>query len=421
VPLKGIDIPASNAVDLEGALGSADESKCWYGYWGASNTELFASGTHVVAVAGYDERRIAVFDVSSGSPVLEGKLTIPALGGNGYYGYYGYWGQGPVLDAGSESIQVGSALLILRRLSTWQTGSQSYVYSAALDLVDLSDPKQPKRVSVPLPDALGATGLMASAGGAVMSHWAPSPTNPGKVRFYIDRIDVSKPSAPKLTSINVPGSLLGLDQTGKRALTVSYQKVVTTGSSPSECYQKWGYGAYWDWDQSGDYQSGTCTGFHRGLSLIQLGTVSASVLDTDTLSDGASVSHIAQGDDRVFLYDEASCWDCSNGPGTPQVIVASGLGAGKLTLASAAVSESAAYSYVSELLGAGTRAVAIGGYPANVTLIDAANPAAPVVTELAKDLGQGYDYYSGYGAAIIGDTLVLPRGVYGVKLVDLTP
>jgi hypothetical protein len=121
VPLSSIETPASNAVDLEAALGSSDESSCWYGYWNASNTELFAlGGSRVVAVAGYDERRIAVFDVSSGSPVLESKLTIPALGGSGYpyYGYPGYYGGGPVLNAGKANLQVGSALVVLRQLAS---------------------------------------------------------------------------------------------------------------------------------------------------------------------------------------------------------------------------------------------------------------------------------------------------------------
>jgi hypothetical protein len=422
VPLDALHIPAQNAVDLEGALGTPDESKCWYGYWGADNTELFGFGTHVVAVAGYDERRIAVFDTSSGVPVLQGKAKISALAeGDPYYGYYGgYYGSGSIPDTGKPTVMIGSALVVLRRSSKWVEDKQQYEHSAALDVVDLSDPKLPKTYSVALPELLGATGLIVADGKAVFSHWAPSPTSPGKVRFYVDRLDISKPSAPKLTSVNVPGSLFGMDGSGKRAMTVSYSKVVET-TSYAKCRQKWGDGAFFDW-ADGSSESGKCTGYHRTLGLVQVGSTSASVLDTEALADNLRIGRTALGTDRAFIESDAACYGCY-GAAQPEILVASGFAAGKITLASVAIPSAGPYYYGTDLIADGTRAVAVRGYGSSVSLIDAKNASAPVASVLDTEL-DGYGYYSyswGTSAAIIGDTLVLPRGEHGVKLIDLTP
>lgn len=418
VPLSGIDQPGQNAADLEGALGTSDESKCWYGYWGYTNTELFAHGTHVWAVAGHDERRIAVFDVSSGAPVLVSKLTLPALGSPSAYGYGYYYGSSGVIpDAGKPTVQVGSALVSFRRMAKWLSNEQKYDYTFALDVVDLSNPKSPKHTSVPLPKALGATGLVAAGGDALFSHWAPSPTNPGKVRFYVDRLDLANPAAPKLSSTNVPGSLLATDATGKRALTVTYKKVVEK-IALGPCYEKWGYLAEWDYDDE-TWTTGTCIGYERGLSLVQLGGATASVLDGLALPQSLSLFRYELGTDRVFVGAQESCQGCVEQP-APQVLVLSGFAAGKISMVGIEVPTASMYSsYLDTLVADGTRAVVLAGYPREVMVLDAKVATAPKLTKVAKLTQESY-YYS-YEAQVLGDTLVLPQGPYGVTLVDLTP
>lgn len=417
VPLSAIDAPGSNAVDLEAVLGSAEESKCWYGYWSYNNVNLFAHGSRVYVVAGHDERRIAVFDVSSGAPVLEGKLTLPALGSNSPYGYgySGYYGGATILDAGEPTVQIGSTLVALRRMVEWKPADQKYHLSYSLDVVDLSNPKSPKHTKLPFSNALGATGLVAAGGDALFSHWAPSPTNPSKVRFYVDRVSLTNPAAPKLSSTNVPGSLLVVDVTGKRALTVTYQKVVQK-LDYSACHEKWGYsaefvpvnqsyGEYWD-------EGGTCIGYHRALSLVQLGGATASVLDTHPLGDTLYLSPIEAGTDRLFM---GATTVPSN---SRQILVVSGFGAGKIQVGSVEVPTDNEYSYVNELISDGTRAIAISA-PTRVMVIDAKNAAAPSISTVSTQ-SQSY-WYSGYPSTVIGDTLVMPQGAYGVELLDLTP
>ncbi|GMV16688.1 MAG: hypothetical protein AMXMBFR56_49120 [Polyangiaceae bacterium] len=417
VPLSAIDKPTSNAVDLEGALGTAEESKCWYGYWGASNIELFANGSKLYVVAGYDERRIAVFDLSSGAPVLEGKASIPALGSGSPYGYGYYSGSNVIPDAGEATVRVGSALVALRRMTEWKPGGQSYDTKVSLDVVDLSSPKSPKHVNVALPKLLGATGLSLAGGDALFSHWAPSPTSPGKVRFYVDRLDLANPSAPKLSSTNVPGSLLAANTAGTRALTVTYVKVVEKTDSQS-CFEKWGNSAEFKYDETGNWESGICTGYHRGLTLVQLGGAAATVLDSMSLPDTFQPSQIELGTDRVFMGTYSNMY--SPGAGAPRVAVLSGFSAGKIDFADIAVPMSATYSYLDTLIADGTRAVVLSGYPRTVMVVDAKNAAAPTLTQVAK-LDQELTYYGGHEPTVIGDTLVVPLGPNGVNLVDLTP
>ncbi|GMV18526.1 MAG: hypothetical protein AMXMBFR56_67500 [Polyangiaceae bacterium] len=417
VPLGAIDEPGGSAVDLEAALGSAEESKCWYGYWGPGKIELYANGSHVYVVAGYDERRIAVFDVSSGVPVLQSKLVIPALDSSSPYGpYYGYYGSGIIPDAGEATVQLGSALVSLRYASEWLPSSKTPKVSIALDVVDLSNPKSPKRTSVPVPSVLGATSLVAAGGDALFSHWAPSPTDPNKVRFYVDRVDLANPSAPKLSSTNVPGSLLATDSSGKRALTVTYAKVVEQ-LPPSACYDKWSNLAEYEYDPE-SWESGTCTGYKRALSLVQLGGATASVLDGLALPGDLELHRFALGTDRVFVGAQPFCSGCY-GSEPSQVLVLSGFGAGKIQLAGVTLPEDEPYSFLDTLIADGTRAVAISGYPRRVRVVDAKNAAAPSFATVAT-LEEQY-YYYGYEAQVIGDTLVLPQGPYGVELVDLTP
>ena len=416
VPLARIDGPSENAVDLEALLGTPEESKCWYGHFGASNIQLFANGSQVYLVAGFDERRIAIFDVASGAPVLAGKHVLPGLGSQSPYEPFGagYQGGVSIPDSGTSTVQLGSTLVTLRRMATWQ-GSTVEV-SFAVDVIDLADPKNPKHASLPLVEALGMTGLIVAGGDALFSHWAPSPVDATKVRFYVDRVDVASPAAPKLSSTNVPGSLLAADPTGKRALTVSYEKVSEQLDAQS-CYEKWAH--LGQFEPAGDKLGlGTCTAFRRGLSLAQLGTAGSTVLDTEPLADSLHYSKFQLGDDRVFLATQPMCPGCGP-PEPPEVLVLGGLAAGQLTVASVAAPGNVQTASLDTLLADGTRAVVLGGYPRRVGVLDATTPSTPKLKIVATTQANAFSYQ--HLPVVVGDTLVLPQGPYGVETVDLTP
>ncbi|MBI3206881.1 MAG: beta-propeller domain-containing protein [Myxococcales bacterium] len=401
VPLSDIARVGENGVDLSSTFSEAGESKCWYAH---EVRDLFAHGTHVYASSGWEARVFAVLDVSSGTPAVEGKLTLPAPGLESYSEFHG--GDG-ILDAGRPTVQVGSTLVALRRMARWNAAAKGYDFELLLDVLDFSNPKSPALVNVPLPKALGATALVASGGDVLFSHWTPSPTDPTKVRFYVDRLGLADPAAPQLSSTHTPGPLLAISSAGDRALTTTYQKVVET-TDLQTCAEKWGHG-HFD-DSTG--QVGACTGYLLGVALVTLGDAVASVLDTRALDPSRHPFRSALGTDRVYL----STVDKSVEMG---LTVLSGLSAGKIHVANVALPKDHLHSTITDLIGDGARAVVLGSDPRWVSVIDAANPITPTFTTVAA-LVRGRGFHDN-PSTVIGDTLVVPRGPYGVDLVDLTP
>ena len=236
---------------------------------------------------------------------------------------------------------------------------------------------------------------------------APAPpTDPTKVRFYVDRLALTNPASPQLSSTNTPGTLLSLNAAGTRALTVTYKKVVEQ-TDHQTCSDKWGFGHFVE----GSAELGTCTGHLRGLSMVTLGGAVASVLDTRALDPSQHPFRVALGTDRVWMGSYSNS-------GAMGLVVLSGLSAGKIQT-SIVESPENEHGGISDLIGDGTRAVAMRTNPRRVAVIDATDPTAPTHTTVAK-LGRGQGFYDN-PSTVIGDTLVVPRGPYGVDLVDLTP
>ncbi len=74
-------------------------------------------------------------------------------------------------------------------------------------MVDFASPAEPKTVSpIELPDSRGASPLHLYKGTVLTSRWVQSTKNPDKVRFFVDRVDISGSSPVQLASLNTPGS-----------------------------------------------------------------------------------------------------------------------------------------------------------------------------------------------------------------------
>jgi hypothetical protein len=121
-------------------------------------------------------------------------------------------------------VQVGSDALAFRRWAPKGDASGSYLDpQQSLHLVDLSDADAPKLASAVITsDSNGWWGNMRAVGDQLFtSHyeWQRQPTytgdvyDPGVVRYYLDRIDYSDRSLPRVgQKINVPGLLVGASE-----------------------------------------------------------------------------------------------------------------------------------------------------------------------------------------------------------------
>ncbi|MDB4987409.1 MAG: hypothetical protein JWN04_2587, partial [Myxococcaceae bacterium] len=242
--------------------------------------------------------------------------------------------------------------------------SFTYTYSTRLRVVDLTDPTKPVQGLLSLPKADGYSGLVVDGANVMLSHYDVSGT--GKAKFYLDRIDLSTPGAPKLASkINVPGSLLHYDKAHGRLLTSELVRTVVEDLTAEACYKRFAY-ADWETPDTTTYTvttpkpgaavpsdagsaasnadggvgmalpapvqppdpTGTCTGYTQQLQLVRFVDGGAVRDDTYKLGERERVSSSSLGDGRVaaivshgwtgwYNYGivDGACYDCGYGYG----------------------------------------------------------------------------------------------------------
>jgi len=166
-------------------------------------------------------QEVQVVDYSSGKIEKRGVVDLPAVAGYYYagYGFYGYYWYD--WYSGGDVVQVGSDALAFRRWTPVYDASGVYVDAQqSLYLVDLRDADAPKVASTVITqDRNGWWGNLRVVGQQLFaSHyeWQRQPSynsdqyDPGVVRYYLDRIDYSDRSNPRVgQKINVPGLLVG--------------------------------------------------------------------------------------------------------------------------------------------------------------------------------------------------------------------
>ena len=180
-------------------------------------------------------QKIQVVDLAGGKAVLKGSVKLPTAPsgywGWGWYGCY-YWDW----YNGADVLQVQGDALAFRRWYPVYSADGKYEESKhALYVVDLKDAAAPKLASTAVTtDPYGWWGNMRVAGDKLyVSHYEwltkPDPMKPGEtkytVKYYVDPIDLSDRSAPKVGArINVPGIMVGASTTDPSILyTVDYR------------------------------------------------------------------------------------------------------------------------------------------------------------------------------------------------------
>lgn len=349
-------------------------------------------------------------------PQIVGRLAIPtnrapgcAEGAGCGYGtlvnaddgaqYYYY---GDVISGGTAVVQYGSTLAMLetgRVSSDWRDSSQT----RTLRVVDLSNPARPALVaSVNLGTALGATPLLLQGSVVYTSRWNAIPGAPGRVRYWIDRVDLATPAAPRvLPSVQVPGTLLAVD--GARVVTVGYQRVTAAATSWQDCYSRVGVRAYFD------SEANACVTVRRSFKLLDVSGSVATLRQTLDLPD-ASLSRVLTGDDRIFLGVQP---EYNYMTGTPSrsaaVLVYSGVRAGRLALSSRVETT----EYAGLMAARGTRIVIPRSR--GVAVYDTANPASPSM--LASVDLRGYGWAS--NVQLDADRATCALGEWGIQTISL--
>lgn len=237
-------------------------------------------------------------------------------------------------------LQTDSALLIGRTSTTYdRTSGENQESTFSYEIVDLRQGADAQVVTtLEVPHALsqggwgyGIAGCMldlawgwygGDSGGTVVSgdivashHEVPLEDETGRVRYYLDRIDLSDPANPTLMEpVNIPGRVLGYDHELGRVITLDYDAVTLEEGAN-------------DWDRcstlggefhvapellaSGSYNyetaQGTCLRYYKELSslLVEDGVAQriSRLPIEEAASDGTprTVDQIAVSDSRLFF------------------------------------------------------------------------------------------------------------------------
>jgi len=164
-------------------------------------------------------QQVQVVDLSTGAPVLRGKLQLPTDPW-GRYGWGGGWGGFWWYDWwwGDEVVQVGRDVLAFRRWQPIFDATGKYLdANSELHVVDLRDPDAPRIASTVIqtdPDAWwGNLRVVGNTLYTTHYEWVDDPkAKQGWVRYFLDAIDLSDRAHPQIgAKVNVPGFLVGGD------------------------------------------------------------------------------------------------------------------------------------------------------------------------------------------------------------------
>lgn len=366
---------------------------------------------------------ITAVDVEdTAEPALLGSATLDFAPGYGSWSY-------ELGTTGQSVLRIGSTFVFHQRAVDYN-GDTPRVTESGIRVVDVSDIDDPKDTAVSLPDGLGVSGLVASGNVVARSHYERSPIDPERVRFYVDRVDVTNPERPvRLPSVNVPGVVVALDAESGHAFTLDYRAVVERGISNRECNETYGSGDFTpDGNQTSyDYENtpGTCRAVLQSLHLIALGDDRAEIIGGMELGANERVGSLAMGDDRLFVqvsngygYGYAvDCLDCGYGfvaSAAPlPILVLGGLQSGDFEQGRIELDSGDYWGYA-PIAAAGERAVVSTGYRGSLTVLDASDMTRPqVVREVPID---GYVQH----LTVIDDMGVASLGFDGVATIPLS-
>lgn len=262
--------------------------------------------------------RLYVIDMRGEAPAVTGHVDLaPAASTDGEYTYFG------------EILKTESALVVSRISERYSydpaTGHHSSERRVSYDVLSLADPSSPTRTAsfeLPADIASGGWGRLpwgcaidygygwwygGGSGAGIVSgdvvasqHAAPVGDGSGRVRYYLDRLDVSDPSAPRMLSpINIPGQAVHYDHDA--GLVVTLEDVLESEHAASD----WESCTSRDGRVSFDYEASVCRVWDRRINTLRVGVGGASLVSRESLDrDGFHSTSVAVTASRVFVRSQ---------------------------------------------------------------------------------------------------------------------
>ena len=296
----------------------------WY------SARLFTQGNHVIVtvpVRSYTDTTssgklvVGVVDASNpAAPVLVSKseiaMTTRQNGYGGYwgffdgYGYYSYFG-GSLVSGGESIVQVGNKLAYIENDTEYAQAMNGFYVAPTihrkLHVVDLANVAAPV-VAAPviLGDSLGSFPLNVQGNTVLSSRWVRGSVS-GKVKFYVDRVDLGGAMPARLPSVNTPGSLVTVDATTGRYVTADYTKSAFVATSYQDCSARTAYRGRFD------QRTLTCKAVDRNFKLVDVDGTRLTVRNTFT-PPSQNLGGLTVSDDRIYVTHYPT-YDYSAQPG----------------------------------------------------------------------------------------------------------
>jgi hypothetical protein len=293
--------------------------------------------------------------------------------------------------AGSQVVAAGSTLAFVEREFDFEQAPTGLITRSRLAVVDGSEPGAPRVARLALPDSIGATDLLLSSQIVATSHYVASPVDAARVRFYLDRVDISNPSEPRaLRQLNIPGSLLAFDAEAQRAIVLEYLHVEDGLQDALHCNERFVFPHF---EPESSATVGECSGTTQALHLIGFDTGEAVILGGLALEDHRAIAALASTDDRLFArissggaYLDTDCgglqcyyhWTSSVGDALPQLLVLGGIQSGHFESGWLALANGDRAGGP-PLTASGQRAALWSGFRGDLVVVDASDTSHPAL------------------------------------------
>lgn len=371
--------------------------------------DVFAVGDHVYVIRSserWDEgseyyyswtSELLAVDVSNpAAPVLADSFEIPGQRG------WGYGNIGNISTNASWLAQQGDHVVVL---TEDEDGANPQVH-----VLDVSDPGNiALAATLARPEGHSQGELSVMSDTVVSWHTEPVEGQPGKVRFYFDRLELD--GTPSwASSINVPGVIVAYDAAAGRAFTVDFE--LSSVDLPSE--ECWNHPKHWDFQWSDEnYDVGTCILVERTLEHLEIDGDHAYLIESIDIEGEYGSDQLYATDERLFIKLDASSYDYTDDsyvyePDTRLVVV--DVGSPSAERSSIDGEQFGDWWWMNE--AEGTRAVMQQGY-GGIGLVDATDIDAVDVSTSSLPAWGGC-----YNPIIDGDRVWCPMGAYGLEQVE---
>jgi hypothetical protein len=390
-----------------GVIDLAGVGDCEYSWIEGIYPQTGADGEHVFVVQSvYSEDwdndhswseflRVTAVDISNPSaPSIVDTYDIPGQR---------TWGYGQLAGVSTQSSAIAHQPGYLAFLTRDPQTDKHQV-----EVLDLSDPTSLELVASlerPAGQTQGEFSVMSDT--IVSWHTEPVEGQPGKVRFYFDRLDLAGATPKWATKINVPGIIVAYDAEQNRAFTVDFS-IHTADLSVEQCYT---HPKYWriDWDPN--HETGTCYLIERSLERLSISGATASSSGSFDIEGDAGLVQLYATDSRIFAKVDQSSYDYvdeSHERDTELVIV--DIASPTTTVARHDGEGLGHYWWITRVEG--ERAV-IRSNSSGMALVDATEVSAPIIHHSTLPGWGGC-----YNPILDGDTLYCPMGPYGLETIE---